>query len=434
MKRVKVKLIIVLSILVVIFFVGISMYNSFTNIEFTVEDAIANQNLEAAKSIAHALDLDTYERFLTARQRNEDYWAIRQYLNDAREKLGVLYVYTLEIDNPVTSKILIVGYPENKQNEYDFPIGEACTVPEAQVKMAYEEGKPFITEALEDTIYGHRYVTVGTPIHNEQGEIISYLAIDINIDTLHDIKKSVTANNILLLLMNGIIIMIFSVALFFLQRWYQKEVGTAEYTYQKDIKTLMASVSSLRHDYTNQIQVLHGFLQLGLIEQAMTYIDSVAKDIHTIEALQLNVANPALAILLESKKLACQNQQIDIELTVADHPFDRIKTMDLITILSNLIDNAIEATIELPVELRHITVSCDVIMSEQVFIIKNTGQKPPNFEQIFEQGFSTKKPEKGRVRGQGLFIVKEMVDKYNGIIHFETISANETIAIVKIPL
>lgn len=99
MKRFKLKLIIVLSIVLVIFFMGISMYTSYIKIGDTVEDAIANQNLEAAKSIAKAIDLETYERFLKERNRDEDYWTIRHYLNDAREKLGVLYVYTMEIDN-----------------------------------------------------------------------------------------------------------------------------------------------------------------------------------------------------------------------------------------------------------------------------------------------------------------------------------------------
>ena len=123
MKSFKLKLIIVLSIVLVIFFIGISMYTSYTKINDTVEEVIANQNLVAAKSIAKAIDLETYERFLKERNRDEDYWTIRHYLNDAREKLGVLYVYTLEIDNPTTSEVLIVGYPENKDNPNDFLTG-----------------------------------------------------------------------------------------------------------------------------------------------------------------------------------------------------------------------------------------------------------------------------------------------------------------------
>ncbi|MGA4518338.1 sensor histidine kinase [Solibacillus silvestris] len=433
MKRFKLKLIIVLSIVLVIFFIGISMYTSYIKIEDTVEEAIANQNLEAAKSIAKAIDLETYERFLKERNRDEDYWTIRHYLNDAREKLGVLYVYTMEIDNPTTSKILIVGYPENKDNPNDFLIGEVCTVPEAQVKFAYEEGKQFVTEILEDTKYDHHYITVGTPIMNEKGEIISYLSIDISTETLDGIKETVINSNIFLLVLSGLFVIIVIISFFLLQKWYQKEVGTTEYTYQKEIKTLIASVSSLRHDYINHIQVLHGFLHIGEVDQATKYVDSLSKDIQTIESIKLNLDHPGLAILLQTKKLTCQNQQIDIQITVDDNPFDNIKTIDLINILSNIIDNAIEATMELPEELRKITVSCKADELYYTFSITNAGRKLPDVNQIFKQGYSTKKVEKGRVRGQGLFIVKETINKYNGTITLDTINEKETIAIVKIP-
>lgn len=433
MKRFKLKLIIVLSIVLVIFFIGISMYTSYTKIENTVEEAIANQNLEAAKSIAKAIDLETYERFLKEQNRDEDYWTIRHYLNDAREKLGVLYVYTLEVDNPTTSKVLIVGYPENKDNPNDFPIGEACTVPEAQVKLAHEEGKQFVTDILEDTKYGHHYITVGTPIINGEGEIISYLNIDISTETLDEIKGSVINSNIVLLVLNGLFIIIFIISLFLLQKWYQKEVGTTEYTYQKEIKTLIASVSSLRHDYINHIQVLHGFLHLGEVDQATKYVDFLSKDIQTIESIKLNLDHPGLAILLQTKKLTCQNQQIDIQITVDDNPFDNIKTIDLISILSNIIDNAIEATMELPEEQRKITVSCKADELYYTFSITNAGRKLPDINQIFKQGYSTKKVEKGRVRGQGLFIVKETLNKYNGTITLDTTKEKEIVAIVKIP-
>lgn len=433
MKRFKLKLIIVLSIVLVIFFIGISMYTSYTKIENTVEEAIANQNLEAAKSIAKAIDLETYERFLKEQNRDEDYWTIRHYLNDAREKLGVLYVYTLEVDNPTTSKALIVGYPENKDNPNDFPIGEVCTVPETQVKLAYEEGKQFVTKILEDTKYGHEYMTVGTPIMNGEGEIISYLSIDISTDTLDEIKGSVMNSNMVLLVLNGLFVIIFIISLFLLQKWYQKEVGTTEYTYQKEIKTLIASVSSLRHDYINHIQILYGFLQIGEVDQARNYAESLSKDIQTIESLKCNLDHPGLAILLQTKKLTCQNQEIDIQITVDDNPFDNIKTIDLINILSNIIDNAIEATMELPEEQRKITVSCKADELFYTFSIKNTGRKLPDINQIFKQGYSTKKVEEGRVRGQGLFIVKETLNKYNGSITLDTTKEKETIAIVKIP-
>ncbi len=275
MKSFKVKLILVFSIVLLVFFIGMSIYTSYVKIEETVEGVIANHTLEAAKSIATSIDLETYERFLNEPNRDEDYWTIRNYLNDAREKLGALYVYTLKIDNPIVSKTLIVGHPKNKDNLNDFPIGEYCTVPEEQVKKAYYEGTSFVTGVIEDERYGN-YLTVGTPILNEEGEIISYLGIDISTDTLNDIKGTALQDNIYLLAFSGILIIIVIVCVVLLQNWYQKEVAqevdSTENTYQKEIKTLIASVSSLRHDYINHIQVIHGLLNIGETEQASKYV------------------------------------------------------------------------------------------------------------------------------------------------------------------
>lgn len=438
MKSFKLKFIIVLSVVLVLVFISMSIYTSYVRIGETVEEVIANQNLEAAKSIAGAIDLETYERFLAAPNRGEDYWAIRQYLNDAREKLGALYVYILQIDNPTVSKGLIVGMPENKDNPNDYPIGENCTVPEAQVKMAYYEGKPFVTDVIKDVRYGNDYLTVAAPIINEDGEIINYLGIDISTETLNGVKGAVMENNIFLLVFSGLFVLIIIISFFLLQRWYQKEVakevGTTENTYHKEFKTLIASVSSLRHDHLNHIQVIHGLLKIEATEQAQQYVESLFKDVQAIESITLNLDHPGLAILLQTKKLAIENYHIAVKITADNDPFDKVKTNDLINILSNLIDNAIEATIELPEEERKIAISCKTDNSFYEFVIVNTGSKIIHKDQIFKQGYSTKKAEQGRIRGQGLFIVNETVNKYNGTIVFDTINEKETQAIVKIPI
>lgn len=118
----------------------------------------------------------------------------------------------------------------------DFPIGEGCTVPEAQVKLAYEEGKQFVTGILEDTNYGHHYITVGTPIMNEKGEIISYLGIDISSETLDGIKKTVINSNIFLLVLSGLFVIIVIISFLLLQKWYQKKLEIRRIRIKRKLK------------------------------------------------------------------------------------------------------------------------------------------------------------------------------------------------------
>jgi len=434
MKNSKIKLILVLSTVLLLLFTSLNVFTSYVKMKKTVEESIANQSLAAAESIASAIDKETYQKFLNNPMKNEYYWELTNYLVDAKEKLGALFVYTLKIDNPKVSNIMIGGLP--KELDESYSIGVVCTVPEMQVKRAFE-GNTYVTNIIEDADNGS-YLSVGVPIKDEAGMVMGYLGIDISVDTLNDIKATVLKNNILLFVFNGIFILVVIGSFLLLQRWYQqevaKEVGYTVDTYQAELKTLIASISSLRHDFTNHIQVLHGLLQLGESKQAQQYILSLSKEVLALETLKLNIDHPGLSILLQTKKLAAQNYHIDMNFTVSQDAFDKIKTTDLIIILSNLIDNAIDATVALPEAKRKITISCKTDVTQYVFKITNTGPKISDYEHIFKQGYSTKKVEQGKIRGQGLFIVKEIVNSYNGKFSIDSINELETIAIVKIPL
>ncbi|MEK4407009.1 GHKL domain-containing protein [Sporosarcina sp. FSL K6-6792] len=434
MKNRKIKLILVLSTVLLLLFTSLNVFTSYVKMKKTVEESIGNQSLIAAESIASALDKETYQKFLNNPAKNDYYWELTNYLVDAREKLGALFVYTLEIDNPKVSNVMIGGLP--KELDESYSIGVVCTVPEKQVKRAFE-GNTYVTTVIEDADHGS-YLSVGVPIKDEAGKVMGYLGIDISVDTLNDIKGKVLKNNILLFVFNGAFILVAIGSFLLLQRWYQKEVakevGYTEDTYQAELKTLITSISSLRHDFTNHIQVLHGLLQLGESKQAQQYISSLSKEVLALETLKLNIDHPGLSILLQTKKLAAQNYHIDMNFTVSHDAFDKIKTTDLIIILSNLIDNAIDATIALPVAERKITINCQTDVTQYLFKITNTGPKISDNEHIFKQGYSTKNAEQGKIRGQGLFIVKEVVNRYNGEITIDSINDLETMALVGIPL
>lgn len=433
MKVNKLRLIWVLSIFLLFFFPSVNIFTSYLNIKKTVEESIANQSLEAAKSIAASMDIETYKQFLLNPIKNEEYWETSKYLNDAREKIGALYVYTLVIDNPNVSTAMIIGLPEEVADLY--PIGEPCTVPKEQVKRAYE-GKTYVTGILKDPKYGD-YLSVGAPIKDYEGKIIGYLGIDISADTLNSIESKVLKNSISNLAFNAVFVLIVLGSFFVMQRWYRrettKEIEDTEDTYQAEIRTLISSVQSLRHDITNHIQVLHGLLKLGKTEKALEYLNSLFKEVRSIESVKINIDNPGLSVLFQTKKLSAENHNIDIDFTVSNASFDTIKSIDLIKILSNLIDNAIDAAKELPEGERKINIVCEADSTHYLFRITNTGPKITDKESIFKSGYSTKKEEAKKVRGQGLFIVRETVYKYDGHISIESTDISTT-AIVNIPI
>ncbi|QPC47884.1 GHKL domain-containing protein [Mangrovibacillus cuniculi] len=410
----KLKPILILSIILFLCFTGINIYMAYVNIKNTVEESIGERTLSAATSIAESFDIDTYQRFLLDKDQDENYWKIRNDLRDANDKIGALFVYTLEIDNPEVSHVMIAGLPEDTDMEYYT--GMVCTVPPDKVKLAYE-GKKYITNSIYDPNYDVNYISVGAPITDQSGQIIGYLGIDVSIDTLNETKSEVLQNSLAIFGFNGLFVLIVVLSFLFLQRWYQRtvesEVAATEDTYQSEIKGLIASVYSVRHDFSNHVQVLHGLLKIGRYEQALEYATSLSSEVKSIDSLQLDVQHPGLSVLLQTKKLSAQNYQVDMQLNVSDSKFEGIKTIDLIKILSNLIDNAMEATLELPEDNRCVRISCYSKEEKYFFSVMNTGSKIKDTTRIFIQGFSTKE-RKGKERGQGLFIVKEIVHQYGG--------------------
>lgn len=258
-------------------------------------------------------------------------------------------------------------------------------------------------------------------------------------EDINAINGKVLKSSIAILVYNGGFVIMLLVTFFVIQKWYQKEltreVGDTEDTYQSEFQSLFASVRSLRHDFSNHIQVIHGLLKLEENAKALEYLTGLSKEVHSIESMKLDVIHPGLSVLLETKRLSAQNYNIDIEIDVSPKSFNRIKTIDLIKLLSNVIDNAIEATIELPEQERRMDIACKADDEKYTFMVTNTGPmiSELDLENIFASGFSTKKAQKGKVRGQGLFIVKDLVNRYDGEIHVQS-SEKETTVTMIIPV
>ena len=64
MKSHKVKVIFFLSVVLLLFFSALNVYISYVRMKHTIEESVANQSLEAAKSIASSIDVETYQKFL----------------------------------------------------------------------------------------------------------------------------------------------------------------------------------------------------------------------------------------------------------------------------------------------------------------------------------------------------------------------------------
>ncbi|WP_226530401.1 sensor histidine kinase [Metabacillus niabensis] len=401
------------------------------------EISVGNNAQVMAASIAKTIDTDAYERFLKKPERTKDYWKIRQSLYEAQKHTAALHVYTLSFqDAKSRPKVMIAGFPKDDQNYY--MIGMDCLVPLDQIQQAFAN-KPYVTGKINDPHYGE-YISAGVPIQNKQGDTIGFLSIDIETTTLDRIGATVIENSIPSFIISGLLVILLLMIFFIIQKWYKRElmkqIGETEETYHVEIHSLIQSVRSLRHDFANHIQVLNGLLKLGKQQEALDYSNLMREEAKVIYQLPSNAKNPALSVLSQTKSLKAQNHNINIQFHISNSSFDAIQSIDLVKILSNLIDNAIDATSELPHDQRKIDVYCKDNNVEYSLHVTNTGPviSPEEKEKIFIPGYSTKsKSAERKIRGQGLYIVKKIVETYHGRIIVESINGQTTFY-VKLPI
>jgi two-component system sensor histidine kinase AgrC len=388
----------------------------------TVQVSIATKTIDSAVSIASTLDTLTYKRFLANPTKDNDaYWTIRKYLQDAGNKIGALFVYTLLVDNPKVSRGMILGAPLDTTE--DDSIGQNCTLPSNQVKLAFQ-GKTYFSGVLKDPQSGN-YLSVGAPIKDSDGTIIGYLGIDTSTVVLNQIGKEVISRSSATIVFSFAFVIVLLIAFLLLQSWYQAEVrkavGETEQTYQEEFRSFLTSVKSIRHDFINHIHVINGLLEFKHYDKAAEYLGSLMNDVKIVD-LSLKVSNPALLVLLQSKSVTAQNKEIEMTFEITEDNFEYVKSTDLIKILSNVIDNALDATFELDPQDRRVKVICRKMANNYIFEVENTGRTISENEKklIFEQGYTTKTKESEKLRGTGLSIVSEIIRSYSGEIFIDS--------------
>lgn len=99
---------------------------------------------------------------------------------------------------------------------------------------------------------------------------------------------------------------------------------------------------SFRHDLKNHIIVLKGLIENDQIEKATKYLDSFEQAAEKL-TFQIHTGSAAVDVLLSDKLALARQDGIDIQCDVDISKGMKVNDFDLCIILSNAIDNAIQA-------------------------------------------------------------------------------------------
>ncbi|OBR90279.1 sensor histidine kinase DcuS [Clostridium ragsdalei P11] len=246
-------------------------------------------------------------------------------------------------------------------------------------------------------------------LFEKEGHVFSNLIIEIGVVTLFvysvnlsifDIKSIQTYN-----------ILIFTVYFVFLILKFKnlKEKQTlvninAKYKVQesqiKNMEEIISIIRQEKHDFANHINVIQGLCMLNkpnTVERINDYVLKISDTVHS-SFKYLDTGNDYIDGLLSIKNNHAMKNNIDFEVMI-DEPFDLIKIRqdELISIISNLVDNAFEAfQSKIYTDYKEIAVStfrehedfCIEVADNGDAISENMRKK------IFDKGFSTKTSKK----------------------------------------
>jgi two-component system, CitB family, sensor kinase len=187
----------------------------------------------------------------------------------------------------------------------------------------------------------------------------------------------------------------------------------------RSVTGLTAALRAQEHEYANRLHVLSGLLELGEHDEAASYLADISRNsIARAEDLRSRVAPPMVAALLVAKIAVAAEH--DVRLVVSDDSRLDQPSVDpqaLLTIIGNLVDNAIEALSRQPGP-GEIVVCLDDREDVRI-VVTDTGPgiAADDLEIIFRDGYSTRSTGGGPRRGLGLALVRRIVRRAGGTIH-----------------
>ena len=184
------------------------------------------------------------------------------------------------------------------------------------------------------------------------------------------------------------------------------------------VDSLTDALRAQAHEFANRLHTIAGLMQLGRPEEAMKLIAQTS-GVHQelTESLLERVGDPVLGALLLAKAAIASER--GIELRVSDNTVmtrSALDSEDLITLLGNLIDNALDAAATS--DGRWVSVSVTEQDDELVVKVHDSGSGIPDGVdgQIFQEGFSTKAGPNRKRRGFGLALVRQVARRNGGDI------------------
>ena len=191
-----------------------------------------------------------------------------------------------------------------------------------------------------------------------------------------------------------------------------KEKVDMQYNYYLNLQETQNKVKRLYHDMSNHMMCIKSMSSEK--EDVNKYIDEVSKELNGIKEIY-NTGNMILDIVLNEKQVDCNENNINLFCDINFSKCNFIEMIDVCSIFSNILDNAIEACNKIKNDEKYIKIRGTFVKS--YYVIRCENSKVNKIKIKNNRIISSKKDK--FIHGIGLKSVKSSLKKYDGELEIE---------------
>lgn len=177
------------------------------------------------------------------------------------------------------------------------------------------------------------------------------------------------------------------------------------------------------HEFSNRLHTIAGLIELGEYDEVSRYVDRLSALRHQWQAeVADRIGDSAVAALLTAKASLAAEQGVGLRVSERSElrELDETMSADLVTVLGNLVDNALDALHGHADDDRPKWIEVDLRQSSSGTWVRvrdsGPGIAPEIAEEVFRHGFTTKAAEQGGQRGLGLALTRQICVRRGGLV------------------
>ncbi|WP_317955424.1 sensor histidine kinase [Paenibacillus chitinolyticus] len=188
--------------------------------------------------------------------------------------------------------------------------------------------------------------------------------------------------------------------------------------YIDELNSLIVAIKGQRHDFTNHLDTILGLVEMEKYSDVQAYVNELVDETAKIHDI-VDIGQPAIASLIQSKMTQSITRKVTFTYDFKNYKqnidIPGLKSVDIVKIMGNLIDNAFDEVENIKNDERNVHVEVIFSQSTLYFSVANSLTNPvtsSDLSNMLMVGYTTKSARQHS--GLGLAIVKERVARYKG--------------------